>query len=65
MNKRIRQWLKACHRIEAHDPTVWALVPDVEMSERMGWTMRRIEICRKSQAEKLKVKYGDDMEIII
>ena len=62
MNTRTRQWLKASMRLEEHDPSLLALVP-VEMLG--SWQTKQAVVFRKSRLQKMKDKYGDDMEVII
>jgi len=62
MNKRTRQWLKASMRLEAHDPSILALVP----SNMIGsWQTKEAKVFRRSKLAEMREKYGEEMEVIV
>lgn len=63
MNKRIRQLLKAWHRLEKHDPDILALVPIKDIPPDMFQT-KEICVFRRSQYAKMRERYGDELEVI-
>ena len=49
-------------RLEAHDPSILALVP----SNMIGsWQTKEAKVFRRSKLAEMREKYGEEMEVIV